>query len=83
MKNSQVIYLCYSYNTIPNYFYICKRFASMDLAKSQQECLKQPYPNSSSPSSSIITVCKYIPQPLHIFVLRYKLSKHLFGIKIY
>jgi hypothetical protein len=92
MINSQAIYLCYSYNTNinSNPFFICKQFASLDLAKKQEECLKQPYQsnqlnpsNQSIQSSSIISVCKYIPQPLHIFVLRYKLSRHIFGIKIY
>ncbi len=103
MDNSKAIYLCYSYNTnlnsTPGCFFICKRFASFSLAKSQQECLNHPNPliksnylnssnltnqsNLNNPSSAIITVCKYIPKPLHIFVLRYKLSKHFFGIKIY
>jgi hypothetical protein len=92
MKSSQAIYLCYSYNTNinSNCFFICKRFASVELAASQQECLNNPnlkYPfnqnKQPNPSSAIIPVCKYIPRILHIYVLRYKLSKHFFGIKIY
>ncbi len=37
----------------------------------------------AKPSSTIITVCKYIPQQLHVFVIRYKLSKHFFGIRMF
>jgi len=86
MNSSQIIYLCYSYNTVPKCFYICKRFASEELARSQQEglvTLKSSKQNQPKPSSVIIPVCKYIPYFLHSYVLRYKLSKHFHSINIY
>jgi hypothetical protein len=78
MKQSETFYLCYSYNTFPNYFFMCKRFNSLDLALHQQTNL-----TVKKISNFIIPVCKYIPWCFHIYVLRYKLQKKLYGIKIY
>jgi hypothetical protein len=73
--NSHIIYLCIKENNSP--IYLCKKIDSIkyDTYYYHLEYKKSEY-------SAIISICKYIPDYFHYYILTYKLSKLFIKTKI-
>ena len=81
-KSNQIFYLCYLNKPLDlsnsNHF-ICKSFGSYLTAN---DCGAR-YHSSPHPTYTVVSVCKHIPIWARPWILRWKISKSLFHIKIY
>jgi hypothetical protein len=76
---------CVAKKDLPTDQFVCKSFSSYELANKHKQIVEQisNNPNNSNTITTIVHVCKYVPLWARPWILRWKISKNLYGIKIY